>query len=58
LFTGVVLGLFEDAKENETINLKYKTIIFPTVSNPIFRDTYLYIDVFPKCKNLTPIEKN
>lgn len=42
---------------NEIINLKYKTIIFPTVSNPIFRDTYLYSDVFPKCKNLTPIER-
>lgn len=41
--------------ENEIINLKYKTIIFPTVSNPIFRDTYIYGDIFPKYKNLEPI---
>lgn len=40
---------------NEIINLKYKTIIFPTVSNPIFRDTYLYNDVFPKFKKFEPI---
>ncbi len=42
---------------NEIINLKYKTIIFPTVSNPIFRDTYLYSDIFPKYKNSKPIER-
>lgn len=42
---------------NEIINLKYKTIIFPTVSNPIFRDTYLYSDIFPKYKNCKPIER-
>lgn len=40
---------------NEIINLKYKTIIFPTVSNPIFRDTYLYSDIYPKYKNLEPV---
>lgn len=42
---------------NEIINLKYKTIIFPTVSNPIFRDTYLYSDIFPKYKNCLPIDR-
>lgn len=40
---------------NEIINLKYKTIIFPTISNPIFRDTHLYSDVFPRYKKLEPI---
>ena len=34
--------------ETEIINLKYKTIIFPTNSNPIFRDTYMYTDIFGK----------
>lgn len=42
---------------NEIINLKYKTIIFPTVSNPIFRDTYLYSDLFPMYKDLKPIRR-
>lgn len=41
----------------EIIGLKYKTIIFPTVSNPIFRDTYLYSDVYPQFKNLDAIER-
>lgn len=36
----------------EIISLKYKTIIFPTVSNPIFRDTYLYSDLCPIYKNV------
>ena len=35
---------------NEIIGLKYKTIIFPTFGNPIFRDTYLYSDIYPKYK--------
>ena len=35
---------------NEIISLKYKTIIFPTFGNPIFRDTYLYSDIYPKYK--------
>ena len=41
---------------NEIITLKYKTIIFPTVSNPIFRDTYLYSDIF-KNYNFNPITR-
>lgn len=41
----------------EIIALKYKTIIFPTVSNPIFRDTYLFSDVFPKFKNCEELER-
>lgn len=41
---------------NEIIVLKYKTIIFPTVSNPIFRDTYLYSDIF-KNYNFNPITR-
>ena len=41
----------------EIIGLKYKTIIFPTVSNPIFRDTYLYSDIFPKYRNITYLER-
>ena len=42
----------------EIIGLKYKTIIFPTVSNPIFRDTYLYSDIYPEYTNLKPIKQN
>ena len=41
---------------NEIIALKYKTIIFPTVSNAIFRDTYLYSDMFKGFK-FVPIER-
>ena len=41
----------------EIISLKYKTIIFPTISNPIFRDTYLYSDLFPQLKNLSGIDR-
>lgn len=36
---------------NELIGLRYKTIIFPTIGNPIFRDTYVYSDLYPKYKN-------
>lgn len=42
---------------NEIIALKYKTIIFPTVSNPIYRDTYLYSDTF-KGYNFKPIVRD
>ena len=42
---------------NEIIALKYKTIIFPTVSNPIFRDTYLYTDIFKQYKDFNPIDR-
>ncbi len=42
---------------NEIINLKYKTIIFPTFGNPIFRDTYLYSDLYPKYKNYPVCER-
>lgn len=41
----------------EIIGLKYKTIIFPTVSNPIFRDTYLYSDIYPEFKNIGVYER-
>lgn len=41
----------------EIIALKYKTIIFPTISNPIFRDTYMYSDLFPQFKKLDGIER-
>lgn len=41
----------------EIIALKYKTIIFPTVSNPIFRDTFLYDDLFPKYKNMEVLNR-
>ena len=41
----------------EIIGLKYKTIIFTTVSNPIFRDTYLYSDIFPKYKNMEELKR-
>ena len=42
---------------NEIIALKYKTIIFPTISNPIFRDTYLYNKIFDNVKEFDPIER-
>jgi hypothetical protein len=41
----------------EIIALKYKTIIFPTISNPIFRDTYMYSDLFPQFKKLSGIDR-
>ncbi|MGN0973253.1 MAG: type IV secretory system conjugative DNA transfer family protein [Bacilli bacterium] len=41
----------------EIIALKYKTIIFPTISNPIFRDTYMYSDLFPQFKKLNGIDR-
>lgn len=37
---------------NEIIALKYKTIIFPVFGNPIFRDTYMYSDLYPQYKNV------
>ena len=43
---------------NEIIGLKYKTIIFPTFGNPIFRDTYLYSDLYPQYKNYPIYERN
>ena len=42
---------------NEIINLKYKTIIFPTFGNPIFRDTYMYDTLFPKYANYEVLER-
>lgn len=42
---------------NEIISLKYKTIIFPTFGNPIFRDTYLYSDLYPQYKNYPIFER-
>jgi len=41
----------------EIIALKYKTIIFPIAGNPIFRDTYLYSDVYPQFKNYPILER-
>ena len=41
----------------EIMGLKYKTIIFPTISNPIFRDTYIYSDLFPQFKKLEGIDR-
>lgn len=41
----------------EIMSLKYKTIIFPTVSNPIFRDTYLYSDIYPEYENYPRLER-
>lgn len=38
---------------NEIIALKYKTIIFPVFGNPIFRDTYMYGDLYPQYKNVS-----
>ncbi len=43
---------------NEIIALKYKTIIFPTFGNPIFRDTYLYSDIYPQYKNYPILHRN
>ncbi len=42
---------------NEIIGLKYKTIIFPTFGNPIFRDTYLYSDIYPQFKNYPILQR-
>lgn len=42
---------------NEIIGLKYKTIIFPTFGNPIFRDTYLYSDIYPQYKNYPILQR-
>lgn len=42
---------------NEIIGLKYKTIIFPTISNPIFRDTYLYSDIFPEYAEIDELQR-
>ena len=41
----------------EIMALKYKTIIFPTISHPIFRDTYLYSDVYPEYANIDVYER-
>ena len=42
----------------EIMSLKYKTIIFPTISNPIFRDTYLYSDVYPQYKDIEELQRD
>lgn len=41
----------------EIIGLRYKTIIFPIVGNPIFRDTYMYSDIYPEYKNCSVLER-
>lgn len=41
----------------ELIGLKYKTIIFPIFGHPIFRDTYMYSDIYPKYKSYGSIER-
>ena len=42
---------------NEIMGLKYKTIIFPTFGNPIFRDTYMYSDLYPQYNNYPICER-
>lgn len=42
---------------NEVISLEYKTIIFPTYSNPIKRDTYLYNNIFKEMNNTNVISR-
>lgn len=42
----------------EIISLRYKTIIFPIVGNPIFRDTYMYSDIYPEYENYAVLERN
>ena len=42
---------------NEIISLKYKTIIFPVFGNPIFRDTYMYSDLYPEYKKVAICER-
>ncbi len=42
----------------EIMSLKHKIIIFSTISNPIFSNTYLYNDIFPKHKSIEKLERS
>lgn len=42
----------------EIMGLRYKTIIFPITGNPIFRDTYMYSDIYPQYVNYPVLERN
>lgn len=42
----------------EIMSLKHKIIIFSTISNPIFSNTYLYNDIFPKYKDIKKLERS
>ncbi len=42
----------------EIMSLKHKIIIFSTISNPIFANTYLYNDIFPKYKSIEKLERS
>ena len=44
--------------ETEIMSLKHKIIIFSTISNPIFSNTYLYNDIFPKYKDIKKLERS
>lgn len=41
----------------EIMSLRYKTIIFPITGNPIFRDTYMYSDIYPQYVNYPVLER-
>lgn len=41
----------------EIMGLRYKTIIFPITGNPIFRDTYMYSDIYPQYVNYPVLER-
>ena len=41
----------------EIMSLKHKIIIFSTISNPIFSNTHLYSNLFPKFKNISKLER-
>lgn len=41
----------------EIMGLRYKTIIFPITGNPIFRDTYMYSDIYPQYVNYPALER-
>lgn len=41
----------------EIMSLRYKTIIFPITDNPIFRDTYMYSDIYPQYVNYPVLER-
>lgn len=41
----------------EIMGLRYKTIIFPITGNPVFRDTYMYSDIYPQYVNYPVLER-
>lgn len=42
---------------NEIISLNHKTIIFPVFGNPIFRDTYMYNELYPQYADISIVER-